>query len=144
MVVQAPRRSSALARFCTPTLADAMFVLLLLRVLQLGTTNLFNDPGTGWHLRTGHEILATGAVPVADTYSYTRAGQPWVATQWLADAIMSVAYAVGGYPLLALITAGKLRPEKLVGRRISLQDAPAELAQMDSFPGTGIAVIDRF
>ena len=82
-----------------------MFVLLLLRVLQLGTTNLFNDPGTGWHLRTGHEILATGAVPAADTYSYTRADQPWVATQWLAEVVMSVVYAVGGYPLLALVTA---------------------------------------
>jgi alcohol dehydrogenase len=47
-------------------------------------------------------------------------------------------------PLLALITAGSLQPQRLVGRRISLAEAPAELAAMDSFPGTGIAVIDRF
>ncbi|HUU82154.1 MAG TPA: hypothetical protein VM243_01500 [Phycisphaerae bacterium] len=88
-----------------PTLADALFVLLLLRVLQLGATDLFNDPGTGWHLRTGHQIVATGSVPTIDAYSYTRAAQPWVETQWLADVLMALAHAVGGYTLLALISA---------------------------------------
>jgi alcohol dehydrogenase len=47
-------------------------------------------------------------------------------------------------PMLAMIVAGKLRPQKLVGKRISLEEAPAELAAMDSFPGSGITVIDRF
>lgn len=88
-----------------PTLADAAFVLLLLRVLQLGATDLFNDPGTGWHLRAGHQIVATGSVPTTDTYSYTRAGRPWVETQWLADVVMALGHAAGGYSLLALISA---------------------------------------
>jgi alcohol dehydrogenase len=47
-------------------------------------------------------------------------------------------------PMLAMISAGKLQPQQLVGRLINLQEAAAELAAMDSFPGTGIAVIDRF
>ena len=47
-------------------------------------------------------------------------------------------------PMLAMITAGKLQPQKLVGNHIKLEEAAAELAAMDSFPGTGIAVIDRF
>ena len=47
-------------------------------------------------------------------------------------------------PMLALITTGKLQPQRLVGRHISLEEAPAELAAMDSFPGTGISVIDSF
>lgn len=46
-------------------------------------------------------------------------------------------------PMLAMIVTGKLQPQKLVGKRISLAEAPAELAAMDSFPGTGITVIDR-
>ena len=92
-------------RFFRPTLADALFVLLLLRVLQLGSVDLFNDPGTGWHLRTGGGIVACAAVPIADSYSYTRRGYDWVETQWLADVLMSVAYNLGGYPLLALVTA---------------------------------------
>ena len=49
------------------------------------------------------------------------------------------------YPaLLAMIRAGKLAPEKLVGKTISLEEAPDELANMDSFKGTGITIIDRF
>jgi alcohol dehydrogenase len=49
------------------------------------------------------------------------------------------------YPqLLAMIEAGKLQPEKLVGRTISLDAAAAELAQMDQFSGVGVTVIDSF
>ncbi len=96
---------SRLVRFCTPSLADALFVLLLLRVLQLGATGLFNDPGTGWHLRTGLELLVSGSVPITDSFSTTCGGQPWVATQWLADMVMSMLFAAGGYALLAVVTA---------------------------------------
>jgi hypothetical protein len=32
----------------------------------------------------------------------------------------------------------------MIGRRIALEEAAAELAAMDSFPGIGITVIDRF
>ncbi len=99
---------SRLARFGTPTIADILFVVLLLRILQLGATDLFNDPGTGWHLRTGDRVLATGAVPTADTYSYTRAGRPWVETQWLGDVGLSLLHRVGGLSLIALATAGTL------------------------------------
>ena len=49
------------------------------------------------------------------------------------------------YPaLLALIRSGKLFPEKLVEKTISLDEALVELANMNSFKGTGIKVIDRF
>jgi alcohol dehydrogenase len=46
--------------------------------------------------------------------------------------------------LLAMIRAGKLRPELLVGRTISLDDALVELPRMNDFAGTGVTVIDRF
>lgn len=49
------------------------------------------------------------------------------------------------YPaMLALIRAGKLAPEKLVEKTISLEEAVDELAKMDRFPAVGIKVIDRF
>lgn len=99
-----PGRPPLLKRVCMPALADAIFILMLLRILQLGATDLFNDPGTGWHLRTGHDIVAHWTVPRTDPYSITRGAQPWVETQWLGDAMMSLIYAAGGYPLLALAT----------------------------------------
>lgn len=49
------------------------------------------------------------------------------------------------YPaMLEMIRTGRLHPEKLIGRRIALDEAPAELAAMDEFRGTGIVVVDRF
>ena len=46
--------------------------------------------------------------------------------------------------LLAMIQAGKLFPEKLVGKRISLEESLDELVKMDNFSGIGVAVIDSF
>ena len=46
--------------------------------------------------------------------------------------------------LLSMIQAGRLRPDRLIGKTISLADAVTELPQMNSFVGTGVTVIDRF
>jgi len=43
-----------------------------------------------------------------------------------------------------MIRAGRLRPGLLVGRTIALEESPAALAEMDSFKGRGVTVIDRF
>ena len=49
------------------------------------------------------------------------------------------------YPqMLAMILQGKLHPEKLIGRTITLDEAPGRLMEMDQFRGTGMTVIDRF
>lgn len=46
--------------------------------------------------------------------------------------------------LLAMIQAGKLFPEKLIGKTISLEESLDELANMNSFSGIGVTVIDSF
>jgi len=46
--------------------------------------------------------------------------------------------------LLAMIQAGRLRPDRLVGKRISLEQSLEALVSMDSFSGIGVTVIDRF
>jgi alcohol dehydrogenase len=49
------------------------------------------------------------------------------------------------YPaIFAMIAAGKLRPQQLVGRKIRLAEAAEALMQMDTFTGTGVTVVDRF
>ncbi len=48
------------------------------------------------------------------------------------------------YPLLfEMIRTGKVRPERLIGKRIRLEDAAEELARMNAFSGTGVTVIDE-
>ncbi len=46
--------------------------------------------------------------------------------------------------VMEMIRAGRLEPGKLVGKTISLDKAPEELAEMNRFTGTGVTVIDRF
>lgn len=47
-------------------------------------------------------------------------------------------------PMLDLITAGKLQPGKLIGKRVSLAEAGEELKAMGSFSQAGVTIIDRF
>ena len=46
--------------------------------------------------------------------------------------------------LLEMIASGKLHPEKLIGRTVSLEEGISQLAAMDRFDHTGVTVIDRF
>ncbi|MCA9913074.1 MAG: zinc-dependent alcohol dehydrogenase family protein [Anaerolineae bacterium] len=48
------------------------------------------------------------------------------------------------YPaMLAMIEAGTLQPERLVGSFIQLEESPEVLMKMDEFPGQGMTIIDR-
>ena len=46
--------------------------------------------------------------------------------------------------MMAMIETGKIAPQKLVGRKISLADAIPALTAMDGSRDIGISVIDRF
>jgi alcohol dehydrogenase len=46
--------------------------------------------------------------------------------------------------MMRLITSGKLQPKQLLGKTITLEQAPQELQRMGDFPNTGVTVIDRF
>lgn len=46
--------------------------------------------------------------------------------------------------MLAMILSGALKPDRLIGRRLTLDEAGPALAAMGEAPETGIAVVDRF
>lgn len=49
------------------------------------------------------------------------------------------------YPeMLEMIRQGKLQPEKLIGKTISLEESIEELVNMNSFSGIGVTVINKF
>jgi hypothetical protein len=68
-------------------LTDVAFIMpLIFQFNQLGgAPSLLADSDTCWHLRTGEWIMAHGQVPRQDIFSYTHAGQPWFAWEWLWD-----------------------------------------------------------
>lgn len=72
-----------------PSMTDVAFILPLVFLFHgmKGAQTLLGDGDTGWHLRTGEWILAHGRVPQQDLFSFTRAGQPWFAWEWLWDVV---------------------------------------------------------
>ncbi len=58
-----------------------------------------------WHLATGRLIVAQGAIPTVDSFSYTRSGAPFYNQGWLAQIFMYALYQAGGIPLILIVQA---------------------------------------
>jgi hypothetical protein len=56
-----------------------------------------------WYLRLGSDILREGVVPLVDTMSHSRAGQPIFYQQWLTGIIFHLVYQSGGAALTFLL-----------------------------------------
>ena len=56
-----------------------------------------------WHLRIGQDIWRSGALPAVDSYSFTRAGQPFVVHEWLFELLTYLGYRAFAYRGLVLI-----------------------------------------
>ena len=66
------------------------------------------DPDVWWHLKTGQYIAQHRSVPHTDPFSYTRAGQPWVAHEWLSELSMYELERATGWGGLILFFAAVL------------------------------------
>jgi len=66
------------------------------------------DPDLWWHLKTGHYIAEHKSVPHADPFSFTRAGEPWVAHEWLTDLLLYEVDRVAGWGGLIVVFAAIL------------------------------------
>jgi hypothetical protein len=92
--------SALLPGFCTIVFAVA---LLNVVVLSQGAQGLLRDSDTGWHVLNGETILANGTLPRVDNFSYTRAGQPWFAWEWMSDVLLGGAHRIAGLSGVALL-----------------------------------------
>lgn len=72
------------------------FAVFLCLGFALGLMRPSIDPDLGWHLRTGQLILATHAVPVADVFSFTKAGANWVDQEWLWQVLLATVARLAG------------------------------------------------
>jgi hypothetical protein len=83
--------------------------ILVLFWCTSGVGWLLTDSDTGWHIRTGEWILKNGRVPATDLFSFTKAGQPWFAWEWLSDVLMAVVHGhsgLAGIVLVSLLVVG--------------------------------------
>jgi hypothetical protein len=58
-----------------------------------------------YQVRTGEIILATGAIPRTDAFTFTVYGQPWTDQQWLAQVLLALGYRLGGWEALTVLRA---------------------------------------
>lgn len=98
------------ARIALPSVADLIFVAVLLAfTVGQGASGLLWDTSTGWHIRNGETILRTLTIPHVDSFSYTMAGQPWYAWEWLWDTVnaaLHVHFALSGVVLFSALVLG--------------------------------------
>jgi hypothetical protein len=66
---------------------------------------LLIDPDTFLHITVGEWILQNRSFPTADTFSYTRIGQRWIATDWIAEVIFAILYSIGRWGAVTEIVA---------------------------------------
>jgi hypothetical protein len=71
-------------------------------LLWLFITQTLADPDLWGHLRFGLDMLGTGAVRIADTYSFT-SDRAWVNHEWLTEVVMAAAYTCCGVPGLNVL-----------------------------------------
>jgi hypothetical protein len=85
--------SLSLPTLDVPTLGAALLYLLF---FSFGLLQ-FTDPDYWWHLSTGRLIADTVSVPRHDPFSFTAAGSPWIAHEWLSDVIIYRVESAVGY-----------------------------------------------
>ena len=89
-------------------LVAACVTLVYCLFLFQGYRKLFRDSDAGWHIRAGEAILSTGDLPRTDPYSFTRAGQPWFAWEWMADIAAGAVDRAAGLSGVALFYAAAI------------------------------------
>lgn len=98
------RRSDDRAKFY---LALALAVVLIPAALGSSKT-IFNDGDVGWHIAAGNWIVDHQRVPSTDPFSFTWAGKPWVAFEWLAQVIIAAAHRLAGFSGIAALATAAL------------------------------------
>ena len=89
-----------------PSLADFAFLMPIVFLFgrMEGVKTLLSDCDTGWHIRTGEWIVANHVVPSRDIFSFSRAGDPWYAWEWLSDVLFAWLNSRGGLAAVALFS----------------------------------------
>ena len=69
-------------------------------LVALQLDHFADDPGLGWHLKTGEFVVQHGTPPVNDPFLAGQVMRPWISDQWLSDVILWKGWEFGGWALL--------------------------------------------
>jgi hypothetical protein len=82
-----------------------MVALVMFGVTLASGGRLLLDADAYLHVMIGRWIIAHGAVPQHDIFSYSMPDAPWVAHEWLAAIVFARLHDLFGWPGLAIMTA---------------------------------------
>ncbi len=66
-------------------------------ILLVNGSGVLNDSDTYWQIAAGNWILDHNALPYVDIYSFTKLGERWISSSWLAQILYAVAYRLAGW-----------------------------------------------
>lgn len=100
------QKTPAIARVL-PSLTDVAFLmpLMFIWIKLAGARTLLGDGDTGWHVKTGEWMLANHQFPYRDMFSFSKAGEPWFAWEWLWDVAFGWLHMNWGMPAVVLGSA---------------------------------------
>jgi hypothetical protein len=89
----------------------------------IGGQVLLSDSDTYWQIAVGRWILDHHALPRVDIYSFTKAGEPWTSSSWLAQVLFAASYNLAGWIGPVVLAAGSIAVTlalftHILGRRI--------------------------
>jgi hypothetical protein len=105
LTAAAPNLAIILGRKCLPSWPWIIGIAAMLRALA-SPLAVLHDPDTYLHIAAGRWMLAHGALPTADPFSYTMAGVRWISSEWLGEIVLAAAYQVSGWGGIVVLTAG--------------------------------------
>jgi hypothetical protein len=69
---------------------------------------LLNDSDTYWQISVGHWIIDHAALPRTDIYSFTKTGEPWTSSSWLAQVLLAGSYDLAGWAGPVVLTSASI------------------------------------
>ena len=101
-----------------PSLFDIIFVIWAIVVpVGFGSRLINSDGDMARHIRLGGVALDQHALPGTDFFSYTRAGEPFIAFEWGSEVLYAAAYRAAGLAGVAVFALARVlrRPRALRG-----------------------------
>ncbi|MBR0699546.1 hypothetical protein JQ599_06520 [Bradyrhizobium diazoefficiens] len=82
--------------------------LCVYAMLLVAGPRLLADPDSYSHIEVGRWIIAHGALPASDPFSFSMRGAPWITFEWLSEVIYAGIYALAGWPGVVAIAAAAI------------------------------------
>ena len=92
-------------------------------LVMINGSMLLGDSDSYWQIAVGQWIIDNAALPRVDIYSFTRTGEPWVSSSWLAQVLYAASYNLAGWTGPVVLAAAAIAATfallaHILGRRI--------------------------